>query len=179
MSHFDEILELSLDNYGLVSFAQARELGIAGSELNRFVEAGRLSKVGRGLYQVTARIPTSYDRFAQAAALVGEGSVLYGTAVLSMMDLANVNPREVEVATNRRVRKELPEWVHMRSGDNVGEVTKYQGIPSQTVYYAIMSSSDMVMSDRLLDAAEKAYERGLISGDELDSIRDELGDDEG
>ena len=95
------------------------------------------------------------------------------------MDLANVNPREVEVATNRRVRKELPEWVHMRSGDNVGEVTKYQGIPSQTVYYAIMSSSDMVMSDRLLDAAEKAYERGLISGDELDSIRDELGDDEG
>lgn len=35
MKHFYEMFEITADNYGIVTAAQARELGISKSELNR------------------------------------------------------------------------------------------------------------------------------------------------
>ena len=175
MSHYDEILEISLDNYGLVSFAQAADAGVSGSELSRFVETNRLEKVGHGLYRVTARLVTPYDRFAQAVALVGDGA-LCGMAVLALLGLANVNPREIEVATAKRVRKRLPDWVRVRNGVPDGGVVKYHGIPSQSVSYAIIATKAEIMPDRLLDAASDAYAQGLLSKSELRKIRKELAD---
>ena len=81
MTHFDDIYEIAADNYGLVTFAEAREAGATGGELGRWVAQGRLERRGRGTYRLVRRTPTPYDRYAEAVALVGPGSVVWGDSV--------------------------------------------------------------------------------------------------
>ncbi len=173
MTHFDDIYELAADNYGLITSAEARNLGVAKSELNRWVGIGRLLKRGQGVYKLVRYVPTEYDRYAEAVALVGDGSFLFGEAVLAMYGLALVNPRHISVGTTKRVRRELPEWVQpvTVSGKTV---TSYEGIPSQSLAEAILECRGMVMGERLKSAVEDARREGLITKDEFEHLRKEL-----
>ena len=173
MAHFDDIYELAADNYGLITSAEAKNLGVAKSELNRWVGMGRLLKRGQGVYKLVRYVPTEYDRYAEAVALVGDGSFLFGEAVLAMHGLALVNPRRISVGTTKRVRRELPEWVQpvTVSGKTV---TSYEGIPSQCLAEAILECRGMVMGERLKSAVEDARREGLITKDEFEHLRKEL-----
>ena len=136
MTHFDDIYEIAADNYGLVTFAEAREAGATGGELGRWVAQGRLERRGRGTYRLVRRTPTPYDRYAEAVALVGPGSVVWGDSVLAMLDLAYENPPVVYVAFARRVRRALPAWVRLVD-EHVDERTAYEGVPCQALPEAI------------------------------------------
>ena len=173
MAHFDDIYELAADNYGLITSAEAKNLGVAKSELNRWVGMGRLLKRGHGVYKLVRYVPTEYDRYAEAVALVGDGSFLFGEAVLAMHGLALANPRRISVGTTKRVRRELPEWVQpvTVSGKTV---TSYEGIPSQSLAEAILECRGMVMGERLKSAVEDARREGLITKDEFEHLRKEL-----
>ena len=173
MAHFDDIYELAVDNYGLITSAEAKNLGVAKSELNRWVGMGRLLKRGHGVYKLVRYVPTEYDRYAEAVALVGDGSFLFGEAVLAMHGLALANPRHISVGTTKRVRRELPEWVQpvTVSGKTV---TSYEGIPSQSLAEAILECRGMVMGERSKSAVEDARREGLITKDEFEHLRKEL-----
>lgn len=173
MTHFDDIYELAADNYGLVTSAEAKSLGVVKSELNRWVGIGRLLKRGQGVYKLVRYVPTEYDRYAEAVALVGDGSFLFGEAVLAMHGLALVNPRRISVGTTKRVRRELPEWVQpVTVSDKM--VTSYEGIPSQSIAEAILECRGVVMEERLKSAIEDARREGLITKDEFERLRKEL-----
>lgn len=173
MTHFDDIYELAVDNYGLITSAEAKSLGVAKSELNRWVGTGRLLKRGQGVYKLVRYVPTEYDRYAEAVALVGDGSFLFGEAVLAMHGLALVNPRRISVGTTKRVRRGLPEWIQpvTVSGKTV---TSHEGIPSQSLAEAILECRGIVMGERLKSAVEAARREGLITKDEFEHLRKEL-----
>ena len=173
MAHFDDIYELAADNYGLITSAEAKNLGVAKSELNRWVGMGRLLKRGQGVYKLVRYVPTEYDRYAEAVALVGDGSFLFGEAVLAMHGLALANPRRISVGTTKRVRRELPEWVQPVTVSG-RTVTSYEGIPSQSLAEAILECRGIVMGERLKSAVEDARREGLITKDEFEHLRKEL-----
>ena len=173
MAHFDDIYELAADNYGLITSAEAKNLGVAKSELNRWVGMGRLLKRGQGVYKLVRYVPTEYDRYAEAVALVGDGSFLFGEAVLAMNGLALANPRHISVGTTKRVRRELPEWVQPVTVSG-RTVTSYEGIPSQSLAEAILECRGIVMGERLKSAVEDARREGLITKDEFEHLRKEL-----
>lgn len=174
MKHFDYIYDIATDNYGIVTAAQAREEGIAGAELNRWCKNGWLDRRGQGVYKLTRWVPTPYDSYAEALALVGEGSYLRGESVLAMHDLALVDPRAFEVAAPRRVRKNLPPWVEPVPARKGERTTFYDGIRSQRVADAIRECRSFVMPDRLADAARKARQEGLITAREYEDLEKEL-----
>lgn len=179
MTHFDDIYEIAADNYGLVTYAQAREAGLVGAELNRYVADGRMRKIGHGVYKLTRYVPTPYDSYAEAVTLAGEGSYLSGVSVLAMHDLALVNPGAVEVSVPGRNRRSLPSWVKTVRADGTAP-TAYEGIPSQSVADAIRACRRTVMPERLMDAVEDARDRGLLKEREAAELRRELGyDDKG
>lgn len=179
MTHFDDIYEIAADNYGLVTYARAREAGLVGAELNRYVADGRLRKIGHGVYKLTRYVPTPYDYYAEAVTLAGEGSYLSGVSVLAMHDLALVNPGAVEVSVPGRNRRSLPSWVKTVRADGTAP-TAYEGIPSQSVADAIRACRRTVMPERLMDAVEDARDRGLLKEREAAELRRELGyDDKG
>ena len=174
MTHFDEIYDIAIDNYGLVTAAQARERGITSVELRRWCKNGWLMRRGHGVYKIDHWVPTPLDSYAEALALVGDGSYLRGTAVLAMHNLALVDPRTFEVATAKRVRRKLPPWVDPVPAKEGDRTTCYEGIRSQRVADAIRECSSYVMRGRLLAAVEDARREGLITQKEHDELEKEL-----
>lgn len=174
MTHYDEIYDIAVDNYGLVTAAQARERGITSVELRRWCKNGWLMRRGHGVYKIDHWVPTLLDSYAEALALVGDGSYLRGTAVLAMHNLALVDPRSIKVATAKRVRRKLPPWVEPTPAKEGDRTTYYEGIRSQRVADAIRECRSYVMRDRLLTAVNDARREGLITQKESDELETEL-----
>lgn len=173
MKHFDEIYAIAADNYGVVTAAQAREIGVSKTELNRWVDTGRLERRGRGVYKLVMYTPTELDPYAEAVALVGDDSFLLGETVLAMHGLALVNPRKLTIGTPKRIRKVLPSWVEAITVSDK-DTTRYEGIPSQTVTEAILDCRGCVLAERLRDAADAARESGLITKSEHQCLKEAL-----
>lgn len=174
MTHFDYIYDIAADNYGLITAAQARKEGVTGVELNRWCKSGWLERRGQGVYKLVRWVPTPYDAYAEALVLVGEGSYLRGESVLSMHGLALVDPRAIEVATPKRVRKKLPPWIKTVPAPNGERTTLYDGIRCQRVADAILACKRSVMRERLADAAKLARREGLVTTREYSELEREL-----
>ncbi len=173
MSHFEDIYEIAADNYGLITTGEARKAGITGTELSRWVKNGRLIRRGSGVYRLTHYIPTDMDKFAEAVALVGPDSFLFGESVLAKEGLGLVNPPTLTIGTPRRVRRKLPAWIKPVQVE-ITEITTYDGIPSQSLSEAIQECRSRVMPSRLADATEEAWKRGLLTRESYDNLRREL-----
>ena len=174
MTHYDDIYDMAVDNYGLVTAAQARERGITSVELRRWCKNGWLDHRGHGVYKIDHWVPTPLDGYAEALALVGEGSYLRGTAVLAMHNLALVDPRTIKVATEKRVRRKLPSWVAPVPAKEGDRTTYYEGIRSQRVADALRECRHTVMRERLVDATRQAKQEGLITEKEYGELQEEL-----
>ncbi|MGV8083717.1 MAG: type IV toxin-antitoxin system AbiEi family antitoxin domain-containing protein [Coriobacteriia bacterium] len=174
MTYYDRVYERAVDNYGLITTAEARTLGVPSIDLVKMARRGKLYRVGHGVYRLTRYVPTEFDKYAEAVTLVGEGSYVYGESVLAMFDLAFVNPRRITVATPARVRKALPTYIEVVSAKADTEVTQYEGVPSQSVADAFRTSRRTVMTERLLPAVEDARRQGLVSEREAKELKKEI-----
>ncbi|MCL2024408.1 MAG: hypothetical protein FWG78_01325 [Coriobacteriia bacterium] len=172
MTQYDDIYEIGADNYGLVTIAEVKKLGISRKVMNALTARGRLLRRGYGVYKLAHYIPTPYDVYAEAVALVGSNAYLYGESVISMLELAPTNPARIFVATPARVRKTLPEHIIVIKADY--QPTNYDGVPSQSVTDAIRASMKSVMPDRLIDTVEEARRQGYIKETERIELLDEL-----
>lgn len=173
MTHYESIYEAAADNYGLITSVEAREMGISYKEMSALASRGMIERRGHGVYRLARWVPTPNDRYAEAVALVGPDSYLWGEAVLAMHGLALVNPRTLTVANPRRVRRKLPIWVKAVSGAE-GAAMSYEGVPSQSILDAIRTCKGKVMPERLVEAARDARREGLITQDEMDDLLKEI-----
>lgn len=174
MTYYEDIYEVAADNYGLVTTAQANQIGAANKDLLRYVADGRLMRLGRGLYRITHYVPVPNDPYAESVALVGDGAYLYGESVIAMHGLAPTNPARIFVATSKRVRRGLPDGLVVKQRNNAGDVTSYEGIPSQSIPAAIIACKSTMLLERLEQAAHRAAELGLITNEEEDDLIKEL-----
>lgn len=174
MPHFDDIYEIAADGHGIVTAAQARRSGVTTGEMARWCNDGRLIRRGHGVYKLARWVPTPYDPFAEAVALAGDGAYLRGDAVLSMHGLALVDPVAVTVATPRRVRRKLPAWIRLVPAPPDDSLTFYEGIPSQNVAGALRACKGAIMPERLIEAADEARGKGLVTKREHRTLREEL-----
>ena len=174
MKNYDVIYEYAADNYGLITSGQAKNLGIPNVELVKLAHRGRLTRLGHGVYRIMHYIPVAYDKYAQAVTIVGGDAAIYGESVLAMHGLALVNPSFITVATGRRIRKKLPGFVKTICPERTLEKVEYEGIPSQSVYDALLSCKTIVMTDRLADAVNEATKQGLITVEEARTALKEL-----
>lgn len=174
MKHWITVNEVGLDNYGIVTTDDVRDVCNVSIELPRWVKMGRLEKVGRGVYRLCQYKPSEYDQYAAAVALVGKESVIYGASVLAMHNLALVNPPRIYVATNVRKRRNLPEWVKVVSPSEEVRREDFNGIRSQSVADAIRVCSKSLMRERLIEATTDAKRKGLIDYYDAQELEKEL-----
>ena len=174
MKHWDEIFGIAAGNYGIITMRQAKAVcANADVELPRWAKTGRLLNIGRGVYKLVQHTPTPYDQYAAAAALVGEGAFLYGESVLAINDLAFVNPPVVYVATKRRNRRSLPDWIKVVFVEDHAEVSECFGIPCQRVADAFRACKGIVPKSRLRKAIGDALRAGIIMRRDADMLRKE------
>ena len=175
MKNYDLIYENAADNYGIITSAEAKDLGIPNVELVKLAQRGRLKRLGHGVYKIIQYQPSAFDKYAEAVNLVGHGAVIYGQSVLAMHELALVNPTHIHVAVKGRLRKQVPLVIMLHTLPNSINKVFYEGIPSQSVYEALLVCQNVVMNERLLDAVEDAERRGLLTKFEAINIRGEIG----
>jgi len=174
MTKFNDIYELAADNYGLITSAQAREIGVTNNELVQYARRGKVERIGQGLYRLTHYVPTPYDSYAEAVALVGPEAYLYGESVIAMHELAPTNPTNMHVATPKRVRRKMPKYMKVTQVTGGNAPTIYEGIPSQTVADAIRSCRGKIMDNRLRDATLTARAKGYLTRAEEQDLLKEL-----
>jgi predicted transcriptional regulator of viral defense system len=173
MTYYDDIYEIAVDNYGLITSAEAKELGVSDQDMKMLAKRGRLIKRGHGVYKLTRYVPTPYDAYAEAVVLVGPHAYLYGESVIAMLELAPTNPSRVFVATPARIRKQLPEYIVVIKADDA--VVHYEGVPSQGAHDAIQSCRKTMMPGRLKDATREAERQGYITNEQATALLKELG----
>ena len=166
-----KLWRLAVDQYGFVTTRQARQLGVPVVELAKLAHRGVLSSIAYGLYRMNDVPITERDGFMAAVLRVGEDAYLMGESTLALYDLASVNPRSVWVGMPRRTRADHPSWLHVVKRQLPAEdITVFEAIPTVTVKRALLDCRGRVMTERLLDAADRAVNEGLV----LSRDRDEL-----
>lgn len=168
--------ERALDQYGYVTIRDAEALGVPAGELQTLTKRGGIEHVAHGLYRFEDIPHTGKEQFMEAVLRVGPDAYLTGDAVLALHGLALVNPRRLHVATPRRTRRKLPEFVEVIQNAASGtERTQYEGIPTTTVAQALRDCQSTIMHDRLIDATHEAARAGLLRRKEVSSLLEELG----
>jgi predicted transcriptional regulator of viral defense system len=121
-------------------------------------------------------VPISeFDPYMEAVLRCGPDAHLTHDAVLALHGLALVNPRRIRVGSPHRVRRTLPDTVELlRQQIEPDELTSYEGIPSTTVRRALLDCRSVIMTDRLVEAAEQAGRRGLVPRHQLTALLDEI-----
>jgi len=171
MNNYNIIYEHAADNYGLITSNEAKILGISNVELVKLAHRERIQRVGHGVYRIAHYVPTVNDKYAEAVALVGIGAIIFRESVLAMHNLALVNPTTINVAIPRRVRKKLPKYISLSHIEKPINEIMYEGIPSQSVFDAIVSCKNIIMTDRLIESAAEARKQGLISTKEAKLLK--------
>ena len=176
MTAYQEIYDEAIGNYGIITVAQARELGITNETLVKLASRGRLERIGHGVYRIQHYVPNpeGLDPYACAVAKVGEDAYLWGPSVLAVHHLCPTNPSRIYVATPNRYRRKPSPSLVVRDRVRGTEVANYEGIRTQPVADAILSSQHIIMLDRLLDAARVACDRGLFGRERREQIVKEL-----
>ena len=174
MTRYDDICKAAIGNYGLVTASQARKLGVLLKDMLEWVKLGRLEKCGRGVYRLVHYLPTEYDQYAVAVALVGDDAMVWGMSVLAMHNLALVNPDGISIATKRRVRKVLPQWIHIVRLPKNAQMDDFNGIRCQKLAAAIREARGKIMTDRLAAAVRDAERKGLLNVTEVELLTKEL-----
>ena len=57
MTYYSQIFEEAIGNYGIISSARAREIGIPSIELVKLAKRGRLRRLGYGVYKLVHYSP--------------------------------------------------------------------------------------------------------------------------
>ncbi|MBJ7904833.1 type IV toxin-antitoxin system AbiEi family antitoxin domain-containing protein [Streptomyces sp. DSM 110735] len=169
------------DQWGLVTAAQAKGLGVNGVQLSRLTEAGLLSSVGRGVYLLTAvGVPSHLDMKVAWLRLqpkqflwerpVGDpdSGVVSHASACQLLDLGDIPAPEVEISVPRR-RTTTEPFVRLRTAQvGTTEITTVDGLPVTT---AVRTITDLlhagVDGGHIGGVIADAERRGLITVDDL------------
>jgi predicted transcriptional regulator of viral defense system len=174
MKNFDMLYDVAEGNFGLVTFSEAKSMGISIRELDRWLKNGWLERAARGLYRVS-RFPSSEcDPYAIAVESVGYDAFLHGESVLALLHLAPTNPTWIYVASPRRVRRKVGEGIIVVQGVPAGKSTNYLGVRSQSLADALLACGSTVRADRRLRAAEEGLRQGYLDNEEFARVNKEI-----
>lgn len=174
MNAYNTLYDEAAENYGLITTAMAERNGISGMSLVMLERRGRLQRVGRGVYRLEQHPATEYDSYATLVAKAGKGAFLWGPTVLALEKLCPTDPATLYVAVPGRIRRQLGRGVIVKNGMDKASIRPLHGIPSQSIDEAIRASRGSIMTERLVEAANRAKDRGMLLPDTHEQLLKEL-----
>lgn len=176
MTDYQAVYEDAIDNYGLITIARARALGLSHNALALLAHRGRLEHVGHGVYRLTVPMPFAGETptYALAVEQIGAGAVLWGESVLALLSLAPTDPARIHVGVAGRFRRRVPDGIAVHRMPADAPMVVYDGVRAQPVADAIRACRGVVMTDRLLSAAKAARDRGYLAKKDYEAVKKEL-----
>lgn len=173
MTITDKIYE-AVDDFGLITSAEAQEIGVSNAELVQQERRGKLVRVARGVYRMPVWPYQEAAPYAIAVKSVGSDARIFGESAIALLKLAPTNPNRIWVASPRRTRRSIGEGVSIVKCLPDDPMRFYEGVPSQPIVDAIVSAAATIGLDRALDAAKEALKQGYITKAECSRLEREL-----
>lgn len=173
MAIIDDIYA-NVDDFGLITSAEARGLGVPNTEMVQQERRGKLVRVARGVYRMPVWPHQEAAPYAIAVKAVGEGAFLWGESVVALLGLAPTDPTRIWVASPRRARRDAGTGVTVLGMSPDEGTTYYEGVRCQRAADAIRAAAPRLGPERAREAAEAAHREGYVTGDELEDLREEL-----
>ncbi|TXK16358.1 type IV toxin-antitoxin system AbiEi family antitoxin domain-containing protein [Homoserinibacter sp. GY 40078] len=169
MGYRRDLWEIAASRNGVVTIAEAEDVGVPAVEVRKLAGRGALRAYGQGVYTHRDVPTTPFTEPAVAVALAGEGAFLQRESVLDLLGLGQFNPPRVRVGTRRRVRRALPGWMDLkyRTDMPAEDLTEYEGIPATTVRRALEDMRHRMPPERWEKLVDQALRRDLIDVGEL------------
>ena len=176
MKKWDRVQQAALGSHGIITFAQAKALGVHPAEMYRWDATGRLVKLNRGVFRLTMYPSNGFvSDMAALLAMVGEGSYLYGESAIQLYDLCPTRSYVATVATPRRIRRmTIPEGVRVIKSQPGYKPVYHNGIACQKPEDAIRSCIGVIETNRLEEAIDEAGEKGYFLPSEKESLKREV-----
>jgi hypothetical protein len=171
MTKLDDIYE-AVDDFGLITSAEARELGVSNAELVQYADRGRLTRVARGVYQMPVWPYQEEGYYAIVVRAAGDGAYLLGESVVALLDLAPTDPRRLWIGTPRRVRRNVGVGIKIVHRPSTDVICTYRGVPCQSLKEAIELGAKMTMGpDRANEAAINGMRLGYLTEQDVADIQ--------
>lgn len=163
--------QLAADNDGYLTPRMAEEAGVPAVELRKLASRGAFERKLRGVYREPLYPADALDPLRELLLSLGEETYLAEDTVLALHGLADVNPRNVYVASPLRHQRELPENVTIVKAREGARVTYVDGLPCQHVSDALRAVRGKLMRERFDEAVEEARLEGLIRMHDYESLK--------
>ncbi len=173
MTLYRALLPRATDQHGLVTPADAAEVGGTGLLLVQMTRRGVLERVARGIYRVPELAGDPLEQH-QEALLRFPGAVLSHDTALDLHDLCDINPATIHITApgRLRIRSEVPRWLTVHRGVLAdADLTTYQGLAIVTPARAIIEGIETNVGQRFIDEARcAAAQRRLLSTREEQAV---------
>lgn len=162
MHRIDQSLAaLAANQHGLVTFTQARSLGLGREQVRSRVSTGRWHRICPGVYRF-AGVPESWQQLALAACLGGAGGAIAShltAAALASLCLPPPVPH-ITVATGRSASSAIA-VVHRAR--RVPVETVLQSVPCTDVARTLIDCASILGPTRLQHLVDEAFTRRLVT----------------
>ena len=175
MKNWEKLQQAALGSHGIVTFAQARAMGIFPAEMYRWCRKGLLMKSGRGVFRMTA-YPSQgmVSDMAALLALFGDDAYLCGESVLALYGLCPTRSYVATVAVPGRMRKtNIPHGVAVVRAQRGYKPIYHDGIACQRPQDAIRACMGIMEKSRLCEAVEEAENKGYLMSSESEKLKRE------
>ena len=183
-TNIDRMRSVAIEQYGYITAAQARDLGVSKAALSMLLKRERVSRVAYGVYRIPQVPATERGRFMLATLWTGadEAALSHETA-LDAYGVCDVNPGQVHitVAKRRRIARGGGEGYAVHREDLAPEdLSWWEGIPTVTLRKAIAQCTDAGTPSYLLhQAIENGLARGMLLPDEAADLQTKLAERDG
>lgn len=157
------IAALAARQYGVVTRAQLRELGLSDAAVGRRAAAGRLHRVHRGVYAVGHARLSDEGEWMAAVLAGGLGAALSHQAASRLFRIWRRVPVLIDVVARRRRRPSGRVRFHRAASLDARDVTTHRGIPVTTVARTLVDLSDQLTNHQLANVIHEAAFRNRFS----------------
>jgi Transcriptional regulator, AbiEi antitoxin len=163
------IARLAARQHGVVALWQLTALGISASGVKRRVAEGRLRRVHRGVYAVG---PIGRKGYWMAAVLAaGEGALLSHRDAAALWELRDTARSAIDVSVPSGGRRSRPRiTIHTAVGLHPDDRAEADGIPVTSVARTLLDLAEVVSSDQLRLAYEKAEKLRILDFTALEEV---------
>ena len=177
MTYLRTLMDAAALQRGFVTPENARDLGVPPVELPKLAARGALLHCSYGLYRVAGYPSQAGDELVKAVHWAGGGHISHESA-LGLWELADVNPRRINVTVPRRVRREGGSTYRLWIAElPKSDIEQHLGVQVTTPMRSIADAATAGTDPRLIrQALYNALRFGFASKGDVERVRSEVDD---
>lgn len=173
-----QVARIAARQYGAVSIAQLRDIGLSADAVLGRRRAGRLHRLHRGVYAVGHMAPCIERLWLAAVLAHGSGAVVSHRSAAALWGLLPNASAVVEISIPKRSGRQARQGIRLHRCTSLQpqHVTRRRGIPTTTVARTIADLRPAVSPELWRRAVRQAHVLGLPTGPGIseDGTRSEL-----